>query len=89
MNMSRTSWILLCVILGGANYFWGPVIGTTIAVWFEVLVSQITMRYNTIIGIVFVLVVLFSPSGILGIANSWWKRKNRKSKNQINTTQNV
>ncbi len=89
MHMSRTSWILLCVILGGANYFWGPVIGTAIAVWFEVLVSQITMRYNTIIGIVFVLVVLFSPSGILGIANSWWKRKNRKSENKINTTQNV
>ncbi len=83
MHMSRTSWILLCVILGGATYFWGPMLGTLIAVFFEVWVSNLTMRYNTILGIVFVLIVLFSPNGILGIISDI--RKKRLAKNEAGT----
>ncbi|HEY60882.1 MAG TPA: branched-chain amino acid ABC transporter permease [Anaerolineae bacterium] len=75
MQLSRTMWVLLMVILGGANYFWGPVVGTVVAVWLDVLVSQSTERYNTIIGIIFVFTVLFSPSGILGILNTIRKSK--------------
>jgi branched-chain amino acid transport system permease protein len=66
MQLSRMIWILLTVILGGASYFWGPVVGTIVAVWLDVLISQVTERYNTVIGILFVMIVLFSPTGILG-----------------------
>lgn len=66
MQLSRMIWVLLMVILGGSNYFWGPILGTFIAVWLEVLVSQVSERYNTVIGIIFVLTVLFAPNGILG-----------------------
>lgn len=67
MQLSRTIWILLVVILGGAAHFWGPVLGTVIAVWLDVLISQLTPRYNTVIGIVFVAVILVAPNGILGV----------------------
>ena len=70
IHLSRTIWILLMVILGGANYFWGPIVGTAIAVWLDVLISQVTERYNTVIGVIFLLVVLFSPTGILGVLDS-------------------
>ena len=67
LQMSRTIWVLLVVILGGAQYFWGPVLGTVVAVWLDVLVSQITPRYNTVIGLVFLAVILVAPNGILGV----------------------
>jgi branched-chain amino acid transport system permease protein len=67
IQLSRTIWVLLVVILGGSNYFWGPIVGVVVAVWLDVMISQITERYSTVIGIIFVLVVLFSPNGILGI----------------------
>jgi branched-chain amino acid transport system permease protein len=67
MQLSRTIWILLVVILGGANYFWGPVVGTVIAVWLDVIISQMTPRYNTVIGVIFVAVVLLTPNGIMGL----------------------
>lgn len=67
IQLSRTIWVLLMVILGGASYFWGPVVGTVVAVWLDVLISQTTERYNTVIGLIFVLTVLFSPTGILGV----------------------
>ena len=70
IQLSRTIWVLLMVILGGATYFWGPVVGTIIAVWLDVLISQATERYNTVIGVIFVLTVLFLPGGVLSIADS-------------------
>lgn len=76
MAMSRTIWVLLMVILGGASYFWGPVLGTFLAVWLDVLVSGVTERYNTVIGVIFVLTILFSPTGVLGLLDSL--RKNHR-----------
>jgi branched-chain amino acid transport system permease protein len=70
IQMSRTIWVLLMVILGGASFFWGPVIGTFVTIWLDVLISQSTERYNTVIGIIFVLIVLFSPTGILGLLDA-------------------
>jgi branched-chain amino acid transport system permease protein len=67
IQLSRTIWVLLMVILGGANYFWGPVVGTVTAVWLDVLISQLTPRYNTVIGVIFLTVVLLAPNGILGL----------------------
>ena len=67
LAMSRTIWVLLTVILGGSTFFWGPVVGTFVAVWLDVLISQVTERYNLVIGIIFLLIVLFSPTGILGM----------------------
>lgn len=74
IQLTRTIWTLLVVILGGASYFWGPVLGTFIAVWLEVLLSQYTPRYNLIIGIIFVIVVIFAPQGILGLTDQLWTR---------------
>ncbi|MBE0532330.1 MAG: branched-chain amino acid ABC transporter permease [Rhodospirillales bacterium] len=74
LQLSRTIWILLIVILGGARYFWGPVLGAVIAVWLDVIISQLTPRYNTVIGIVFVVVILVAPNGILGV----WERISAK-----------
>jgi len=76
MQLPRMIWILLMVILGGANYFWGPVVGAIIVVWLDVLISQVTERYNLVIGIIFVLTVLFTPKGILGYLDSL-TRQNR------------
>lgn len=69
IQLSRTVWVLLVVILGGAGYFWGPVLGTIIAVWLDVIISQLTPRYNTVIGLIFLAVVLLTPNGILGLTD--------------------
>jgi branched-chain amino acid transport system permease protein len=66
IQMSITIWILLTVILGGVDYFWGPVVGVTLVVWLDVFISSMTDRYNSVIGLIFLMIVLFSPHGILG-----------------------
>ncbi|MFN2137629.1 MAG: branched-chain amino acid ABC transporter permease, partial [Candidatus Promineifilaceae bacterium] len=74
MQLPRMIWILLMVILGGASYFWGPVVGAIVVVWLDVLISQFTERYNLVIGIIFVFTVLFAPNGILGYLDSLRKQ---------------
>ena len=74
VQLSRTIWVLLTVILGGASYFFGPIVGTTVAVWLDVLISGRTERYNLIIGIIFLFTVLFSPSGLLGLFDAIRKK---------------
>jgi branched-chain amino acid transport system permease protein len=75
IQLSRTIWVLLTVILGGSSFFLGPVVGTIVAVWLDVLISQVTERYNLVIGVIFLLIVLFSPTGLIGLADSIRKDK--------------
>ena len=70
IQLSQTILVLLMVILGGASYFWGPVVGTVVVIWLNVFISAVTERYNLVLGIIFVLIVLFSPTGILGMLDS-------------------
>jgi branched-chain amino acid transport system permease protein len=83
VSLSRTIWVLLTVILGGATYFFGPVVGTVSAVWLDVLISQVTERYNLVIGVIFLLIVLFSPTGVLGLLDQVRKGKNKKLLSKI------
>ena len=75
IQLSRTIWVLLTVILGGASYFFGPIVGTFVAVWLDVLISGVTERYNLVLGIIFLIIVLFSPKGIIGIFDQLRKDK--------------
>ncbi len=69
IQLSRTIWVLLMVILGGSSYFWGPVVGTVAAVGLDVLLSSLTDRYNAVIGAVFVAAVVLLPRGLLSVAD--------------------
>jgi branched-chain amino acid transport system permease protein len=57
---------LLMVIIGGAGTLVGAILGSGVIVLLEHVVSDFTQRWMTIIGIIYVLVVLFFPKGVLG-----------------------
>ncbi|HUC17170.1 MAG TPA: branched-chain amino acid ABC transporter permease [Acetobacteraceae bacterium] len=58
--------VIMCV-LGGMRSFWGPLLGAAV---FEVLqdyISSRTINWLFFIGLIFVLVVMFFPRGLLGV----------------------
>jgi branched-chain amino acid transport system permease protein len=57
---------VIMAVLGGMRSFWGPLIGAAIFVILQDYVSSMTANWMSIIGLFFVLVVLFFPRGILG-----------------------
>jgi len=58
--------VLMMVIIGGAGTLSGPVIGAAVVRLLPLLLSSYTDRWQTIIGLIFILFVLFAPQGILG-----------------------
>lgn len=65
----QLSWLtageaLVMVIVGGAGTFWGPVLGAAVVLLLRYEVSSFTQRWETILGLVFILVVLFLPEGL-------------------------
>jgi branched-chain amino acid transport system permease protein len=57
---------LIIAVLGGMRNFWGPLVGAAIFVLVQNYVSAITQNWMTVIGLVFVLSVMFFPLGVLG-----------------------
>lgn len=57
---------LLMVILGGAGTLFGPALGAVVVVFLRNLVSGYTERWLSVLGLIYLLVVLCSPNGIVG-----------------------
>jgi branched-chain amino acid transport system permease protein len=65
-------WILsgnfvIMIVLGGMRNFWGPLLGVIIFVVAQDYLSSLTDNWMTLIGLLFVLIVLLFPKGILGM----------------------
>jgi branched-chain amino acid transport system permease protein len=58
---------VIMAVLGGMRSFWGPLLGAAIFVVLQDFVSSHTQNWMSVIGLVFVLVVLFFPRGVLGL----------------------
>ena len=55
------------IVLGGMRSFFGPLIGVIIFVVAQDYLSSVTGNWMTFIGMIFVLIVLLFPKGVLGI----------------------
>ena len=64
-NMSGT--IVIMAVLGGFRSFWGPLLGATIYVVMQDYLSSMTQNWMWAVGLMFVVVVLFFPRGLLGV----------------------
>ncbi len=58
--------LVIMAVLGGMLNFWGPLIGAAVFVWLEDFISSQTVNWMSFIGVIFVVVVLFFPRGLLG-----------------------
>jgi branched-chain amino acid transport system permease protein len=58
--------VLFMAYIGGTGDFWGPVVGSGIFVYLSEYLSSFTDRWEFILGVIFIMVVLFAPQGVLG-----------------------
>jgi branched-chain amino acid transport system permease protein len=58
---------VIMAVLGGMRSFWGPLVGATVFVVLQDYVSSHTENWMSVVGLIFVLVVLFFPRGVLGL----------------------
>ncbi|MFV0253102.1 MAG: branched-chain amino acid ABC transporter permease [Beutenbergiaceae bacterium] len=70
----RSALTLVMVVLGGLGTTLGPLIGATVVIWIEHVLSTDVERWPTLLGLVFVLVILFAPRGVMGAVSSVRRR---------------
>jgi branched-chain amino acid transport system permease protein len=72
MQMGWTA--LLIAFVGGTRTFWGPILGAFVYIILQNYLSDLTDRWALIMGLIFVLMVLFVPGGLSGVimsAKNW------------------
>ena len=65
------------MIAGGAGTIAGPIVGATIVLILKNYVSAYLERWNMLLGLVFVLIVIFMPDGVVpGVRRGWerWRK---------------
>lgn len=59
---------VIIAVLGGMRSLWGPLVGSIVFIGFQNYVSSfLPKNWETVIGVLFILIVLFFPTGILGL----------------------
>jgi len=69
---------VLMAIFGGMGQIYGPIIGAAIFAYLEeFLISEFPYHYMLIFGAVLVAVILYLPSGLVGLIQKLWKQRKR------------
>ncbi len=67
VGAARSGAYLLFTFLGGAVFFFGPIIGAVLMVLALVLLSELTQAWLLYLGLVFTFMVMYAPGGIASL----------------------
>jgi branched-chain amino acid transport system permease protein len=63
----RSGGMLLATFIGGASFFFGPILGAIIFIFFAVALSDFTSAWLFYLGAFFVIIVMYSPGGVAAL----------------------
>ena len=67
VGAARSGAYLLFTFLGGATFFFGPIIGAVLMVVALVLLSELTKAWLLYLGLIFLFMVMYAPGGIASL----------------------
>jgi branched-chain amino acid transport system permease protein len=67
VGAARSGGYLLFTFLGGATFFFGPIIGAILMILAFVLFSEFTKAWLLYLGLVFVFMVMYAPGGVASL----------------------
>jgi branched-chain amino acid transport system permease protein len=67
VGAARSGGYLLFTFLGGATFFFGPIIGGVLMVLATVLLSELTKAWLLYLGLIFLFMVMYAPGGIASL----------------------
>jgi branched-chain amino acid transport system permease protein len=66
LHYSQSGDFVMMAVMGGMRNFWGPLLGAAVFVVLQDYLSSVTVNWMSGVGVLFVLIVLFFPRGLLG-----------------------
>ncbi len=77
LGIERSGAFVVYTIVGGVQTLFGPVVGTGVIIYLENVLSAKTGSWRLIEGLIFVAVIVFLPSGIIGTIAKQRARRTR------------
>lgn len=68
VSLSATLDVLVVAVIGGIGSLGGVFVGALILALLDNFAQEVTDRYMTLTGLIFIIVLLFAPAGLAGIA---------------------
>lgn len=77
-NWTQSALVLVMVLIGGASYFFGPVIGAAIVLTLQHWLSSHTQYWGLVLGVLFIVLITGAREGIAGLVMSAFARGGEK-----------
>lgn len=68
LSLLPSGFVLLMAYVGGIRYFAGPMLGAALLTYMQSNLSDFTEAWLLYLGLLFMIIVMFAPSGLAGIA---------------------
>lgn len=78
-DMNLSAQVVLNSYIGGIGSFYGPALGAAVMSFFGYAVSDLTRSWMLYQGLIFVLVMMFLPTGLFSVFQWWSKNRNKFS----------
>jgi branched-chain amino acid transport system permease protein len=79
VGLVRSIDLLVIVVVGGATYLGGAFVGAILIAVFEAIIQDFTQYYVGATGILFIVVLMLAPQGLMGIAAQVRARRAKKA----------
>ncbi len=78
--------VMIMLIVGGTGTLTGPILGAAVIRLLPNYLSTYTDRWQTVLGLTFILFVLFAPQGIMGLIQRFRQRGERREHSENRTS---
>jgi branched-chain amino acid transport system permease protein len=72
--------VVFATLIGGSGSLYGPVIGSFVFIWLSESVSTLWARWPLLLGVAFVIVVMFLRGGVVEAWTRFWSWRSSKQK---------
>jgi len=79
VGLTRSIDLLVIVVVGGATYLGGAFVGAVLIAVFEAIIQDFTQYYVGATGVLFIVVLMLAPQGLMGIAAQVRARRGKKA----------
>lgn len=72
--------VVFATLIGGSGSLYGPIIGSFVFIWLSESMSVVWARWPLLLGVAFVIVVLFFRGGVVEAWNRFWTWRSSKQR---------
>jgi len=84
-SITNSTLPIIVLVLGGVGTLLGPLVGAIVVTFFSIIMPSFFERWETLLGVVFILVIMFARAGIVGGLGRLYRWIRRRTGGSVRT----